>query len=135
MANGWYQNAVEAFARKEHNWETDTIKAYPVGAGYTVDLATHDYVLALGANVVGTPIAILNRAVLNDGVLDGDDVAFTDVANGTAVAAVVVAVDSGAPATSRLLLYFDTGTNFPITSIGQPISVTWDNGANRIAKL
>lgn len=133
--NGWYENAVESFARKGINWEADAIKAYPVGSGYVPNFATHDFVTVLAGNVVGSAVDIPNRLILDGAVLDGDDVVFSDVPSGAAVASVVVALDTGAAATSRLILFFDTGANFPMASTGGPISVQWDNGMNRIAKL
>jgi hypothetical protein len=43
--------------------------------------------------------------------------------------------NTGSDATSRLLLFFDTATGLPVTPNGGNIAVTWDNGANRIARL
>ena len=135
MANGWYENAIESFARKGIDWVTDPIKAYPVGPGYVPNLVTDTFVNAIGANLLGAGVLIDNRVVLDGGILDGDDLVFSDVPGGAALAAVVVAVDKGIATTSPLLLYFDTGANFPMTATGGPISVQWDTGANRIARL
>ena len=135
MGNVWYRSAMDALPRKGLDWTTDSIKAYPVGPAYVVDRDAHIFVAALGANVLGAPVLIANREVLADGVLDGDDLSFADLAAGAIVAAIVIAVDSGTPETSRLQLYFDTGLNLPFIADGDPLSVQWDNGPNRIAKV
>ena len=54
---------------------------------------------------------------------------------GVSVEALVIYQDSGVSATSRLIAYIDTATGLPVTPNGGNITVTWDNGANRIFKL
>jgi hypothetical protein len=47
----------------------------------------------------------------------------------------VIYKDTGTAATSPLIAYIDTATGLPVTPNGGDITVTWDNGSNKIFKL
>ena len=68
------------------------------------------------------------------GVFDADDVTFTAVTSGT-YEHLVIWIDTGVEATSRLVACFDTATGLPVTSSGGNVIVTFDSGANKIFKL
>jgi hypothetical protein len=70
-----------------------------------------------------------------NGVADANDVTFTTVAAGAALASLVVFKDTGVDATSPLLAYINSGTGLPVTPNGGDINVAWDSGANKIFKL
>ena len=53
----------------------------------------------------------------------------------SAAEALVLWVDTGTPATSFLIAYFDTVTGLPVTPNGGDIQIVWDSGANKIFKL
>lgn len=69
------------------------------------------------------------------GVADANDVTFTTVSAGAALASLVIFKDSGADGTSRLIAKIDSGTGLPVTPNGGDITVAFDNGANKIFKL
>lgn len=69
------------------------------------------------------------------GVADANDVTFTTVAAGSALASLVIFKDTGADGTSPLIAKIDSGTGLPVTPNGGDITVAFDNGANRIFKL
>ena len=75
--------------------------------------------------VIGTAQTLNNTTVLN-GLFDADDVTFTAV-SGAQVVTLLIYIDTGTPATSRLVAWLDTGvTGLPVTPNGGNISVTWN---------
>jgi hypothetical protein len=100
-------------------------------AGYVFS-AAHKFVTDLGANIVAR--AALSGKTVTNGVADASDITFTAL---TGLACVYIGIyqDTGVDATSRLVLYDDTITGFPLTPSGADVTVQWDNGANKIFKL
>lgn len=133
MANSLYDAGREAFLKGQIDVSTHTIKAALVTSSYTPSLSTHDAYDDVSANVVGTP-QTLGSKTTTAGVFDAADVTFTAVASG-AVTYVLVYKDTGTPSTSNLIALIDTATGLPVTANGGDISVTWDNGSNKIFKL
>jgi len=116
------------------NLGTDTIKVALVDTGTYTYSAAHDFYNDVSAGVVGTPQTIANTTIAS-GVFDGDNVTFTSV-TGNSVEALVIYKDTGNAATSNLVMYIDTGvTGLPVTPNGGNITITWDNGANKIFAL
>jgi len=116
------------------NLDTDTIKVALVDTGTYTYSAAHDFYNDVSAGVVGTPQTIANTTIAS-GVFDGDNVTFTSV-TGNSVEALVIYKDTGNAATSNLIMYIDTGvTGLPVTPNGGNITITWDNGANKIFAL
>lgn len=111
-----------------------TVKLALIDTGTYTYSATDQFLTSL-TGIVGTATAIGATKTVTNGVFDGADVTFTSV-SGVTVEALVIYIDTGAPGTSRLVVYLDTGiTGLPVTPNGGDISVTWDNGANRIFSL
>lgn len=114
--------------------DSDTIKLALVKTAYAVNLATHQYVSDLGANIVARSAAFTTKTVAA-GVFDADDVTLAAV-TGTAVSYIVVYKDTGADATSPLIAYIDTATGMPFTPSGADVTMSWDNtAALKIFKL
>ena len=132
MANSWYDKGIEYFAAP---WSTDNIKAALVDTTlYTKNLTTDQFLssIAIGARVATS--GNFASKTLAAGVLDAADITFSAV-TGAACALLVVYKDTGSAATSPLLFAIDTATNLPVTPNGGDITVSWDNGANKIAVL
>jgi hypothetical protein len=68
------------------------------------------------------------------GAFDAADVTFTTV-TGDPSEALVIWKDTSNEATSPLIMYIDTATGLGVTPNGGDITVTWDNGANKIFKI
>ena len=68
------------------------------------------------------------------GVADAADITFTTV-TGDESEALVIYKHTGTDGTSNLIAYIDTATGLPVTPGGGDITVTWDDGANKIFKL
>ena len=137
MANGFYQLGMAEWAKGLIHWSaTDTMSTIlGDAADYTVDLATHDFLndVAAGSREEG-PVKIGSLAVLADGVVDGADITFTAAA-GDPCEWLLIYKNTGSEATSNLLIYIDTATGLPVTLNGGDVTVQWDSGSNRIAKI
>lgn len=134
MANALYNKGREKFLTSSVSWSADTIKVALVDTGvYTPNLTTDEFYTSISAAVVGTP-QTLGTKTTTDGVADAADVTFTAV-TGASCEAIVIYKDTGVAGTSPLIAYIDTATNLPVTPNGGNISITWDNGTNKIFKL
>ena len=137
MANALYDKGREGFLDGSIDWDTDTIKECLV-RGYTVNLATHQFLSDItgggGGTIVATSAALSSKTVAA-GVADAADVTHSAVAAGAAIPYIIIYKDTGVAGTSRLIAYIDTATNLPVTPNGGDIVVQWDNGANKIFKL
>jgi hypothetical protein len=67
-------------------------------------------------------------------VFDADDITLTAV-TGDQFESIVVYRDTGTESTSDLIAFFDTATGLPFTPSGGDITISWDNGANKVFKL
>lgn len=126
MANAVYPKYKEAVIQGASDSSlTGTLKAVLVDtADYTYN-AAHDFYDDVSAGAVGTPGTIGSKTYTN-GLLDGADVTFTAV-SGDPCEAIVLFIDTGTPATSRLVAYIDTGvTGLPVTPNGGDITITWN---------
>ena len=111
--------------------DSDTIMCALVTSDYTPDQDAHEYwddvtneVVGVGYTADGDEIegkAVTQDDTDNEGVFDGDDVAWTG-ATITARAAVIWK-DTGTDATSPLIRYHDFGENKSTT--GTTFSITW----------
>lgn len=135
MANALYDKGREAFLSGTISWSSDNIKVVLVdNADYTVNLATHQFLsdVASGGRVATS--SNLSSKTVTAGVADAADVTFTAV-TGDQSESLVIYKDTGSAATSPLIAYIDTATGLPVTPNGADITVTWDNGSNKIFKL
>ena len=135
MANALYDLSRQKFLEGGIAWLTDTIKLYLVdNADYTVNLSVHDFADDVAtAGKVATSTAFGTKTSTN-GVADAADVTLSAV-TGDPSESIIIWKDTGAQATSPIIAYIDTATGLPVTPNGGDITVTWDNGANKIFKL
>lgn len=139
MANGLFDKGRESFLGQNPgiDWDTDAIKVALV-RGYTPNTATHQFLADVtgggGGTIVATSGNLASKTVAA-GVADAADITFTAVTTGAACAHLVIYKDTGSAATSPLIALIDTATGLPVTPNGGDITVTWDNGANKIFKL
>jgi hypothetical protein len=107
--------------------------AYTSG-GIAIDLSKDQFLsdIAAGARIATSAALASKTSTL--GVADAADFSWTGV-SGAQSEAIVVYKDTGSAATSNLIAFIDTATNLPVTPNGGDITVTLDNGANRIFAL
>jgi ApbE superfamily uncharacterized protein (UPF0280 family) len=135
MANALYAKFKELLLGGDIALDADNIKVVLVDAAdYTVNLATHDNLddIPVGARVA-TSGNLTGKSITN-GVFDAADVTLTAV-TGDPSEALVIYKDTGTASTSSLIAYIDTATGLPVTPNGGDITITWDNGANKIFAL
>lgn len=126
MANAIYPKYKEALLGGASNIDMDggTVKAALVDTGAYTYSTAHDFYNDL-SGVVGTPQAIANTTVTN-GLFDGDNVTFTGL-TGNSAEAIIIYIDTGNTATSRLVAYIDTGvTGLPVTPNSGDVTITWN---------
>lgn len=134
MANALYAKGKEKILSGAINFPADNITAALVSNAYAVNLATHEFLSDLGANVLNANQLLSGKAVAT-GVFDANDPTWTAVVAGSTALAVVLFKDTGVAGTSPLLAYIDTITGFPLATNGGNITVQWDNGAFKIFSL
>lgn len=138
MANALYPKYKEALLAAGLNLSAgSTLKAVLVDTGAYTYSAAHEFYSSV-TGTIGTAVALANKTITG-GVLDADDLTFTAVPAGaggaSAAEALIIFNDTGTPATSRLVAYFDTATGLPVTPNGGDITIAWDSGANKIFAL
>lgn len=127
MANAIYPKFKEALLDGSANIDMNdgTVKVALIDTGTYTYSATHDFYDDV-TGVVGTPQVVANTTVTN-GVFDGDNVTYTSV-TGNTVEALIIYIDTGVAATSRLVAYIDSSvTGLPVTPNSGDISITWSN--------
>jgi len=135
--NTVYPKGRQGFAGGDVAWDTDTIKLVAVDATYVYD-AAHDFLDDVAALArIATSSAFTTKTIV-DGVLDADNVTLSAVPVGDTITAIIIYQDTGNEATSRLLMFMDTkGDTTPISveTNGGDITVTWNDGATKIAQI
>lgn len=126
MANAIYPLYKQALLDGAANTDINdlTAKVALIDTGVYTYSATDEFLTSL-TGVVGTAQTIANTTVAN-GLFDGDNVTYTAV-TGNSVEALVIYIDTGSAATSRLVAYIDTSvTGLPVTPNGGDINITWN---------
>jgi len=126
MANAIYPKYKEALLDASANIDINdgTVKVALIDTGVYPYNSAHEFYSSV-SGVVGTPQTINNTTVAN-GLFDGDNVTFTSV-SGNSVEALLIYIDTGSSATSRLVTWLDTGvTGLPVTPNGGDITNTWN---------
>lgn len=99
-----------------------------ITSAYTYSGA-HDFVDDLGANDnpnYGSAVSLASKTFAN-GTFDAADTTTTTLSGANEVGAIVLYIDSGSEATSRLALYLDNSiTGMPFTPSGGDVTVQWN---------
>jgi len=125
VANTLYTLAKQSFLVGQFDLSTQDVRVVLVDlADYTPNFATDQFLssIPMAARVATSP-ALTGKTTLA-GVFDANDFSFGNV-TGDPSEAIVVYVNTGVDATSRLIAYLDSMTGLPIVPNGGPISLTW----------
>lgn len=126
MANKIYPKYKEALLAGDTNISLTTgdIKAVLVDLADYSYSDTHDFLSDIAAGGrVSTSANLVSKTVSN-GTFDAADFSFASV-TGDQAEAIVLYIDTGVEATSRLVAFFDTGiTGIPVTPNGGDINIT-----------
>lgn len=126
MASGMYALGREGFLGGDIDWDANNIKVTLVdSADYVVNLSTHDFYNDVTAGGRVATSGNLASKTKTNGTADAADVTFSAV-TGDVSEALVVWADTTVESSSRLIVYIDTGTGFPVTPNGGDITVQWD---------
>jgi hypothetical protein len=126
MANAVYPLYKQALLDASSNTDLNdlTVKVALIDTGTYTYNATHEFYSSV-SGVVGTPQTIANSTVTN-GLFDGDNVSFPSV-TGASIEALLIYIDTGSAATSRLVAWIDTSvTGLPVTPNGGNIDIAWN---------
>lgn len=135
MANALYGKGREKFLSGGINWLSDNIKLVLVDTdSYTVSIDVHEFLSSIPSGARIATSANLTNKSATLGVADADDTVFLAVTGNTSEA-IVIYKDTGNVSTSPLIAYIDTVNGLPVIPNGGNISITFDNGANKIFKL
>lgn len=108
----------------DHDMSAGTVKVALIDTGVYTYSAAHEFFSSV-TGVVGTPQTLGTKTFAN-GTFDAADATFTAV-TGNSVEALLIYIDTGVAATSRLVAYIDTGvTGLPVTPNGGNIGITWN---------
>ncbi len=130
MANKLYPKTKKQMLQGGIDLSSAAVKALLVktSSGYSYDEAHASLADIASADRVAMSGALTGKAFGDDGSFDSDDVTFSTV-TGVTIGAIVLFVETGTEATSRLVMYQDTGvTGLPLTSNGSNITITVDAG-------
>ncbi len=135
MANALYDEGRRAFLGGEIDFVGTAMRIILVDdADYTVDLAAHDNLDDVPAGAREAESADLSSKTEADGVADAADVTLSSV-TGDPCEEIILFEETGVESTSQLIANIDTATGLPVTPNGGDITVTWDNGVDRIFRL
>lgn len=126
MANAIYPLYKQALLDASANVDLNdgTVKVALIDTATYPYNAAHEFFSSV-SGVVGTPQTIANTTVAN-GLFDGDNVTYTAV-TGNSAEALLIYIDTGSAASSRLVAWIDTGvTGLPLTPNGGDVSITWN---------
>ena len=125
MSNFIYDKAAGSLWKAEIDWELDDTKVVLL-RGHTPDKVNHQFLsdIPTGERVAITPS--LANAIVNGRAIDADDPVFSAVPAGPDCEAIALFIDTGTPATSRLVAYADTATGLPATPNGTDITVIFN---------
>jgi hypothetical protein len=126
MANALYPKWKEAIAQASSDSAlSGTVKVVLVDTGTYTYNSAHQFLSSLSGT--GGTSQTLGSKTYKNGVFDAADVTFAAVAGTVTYEALVIYIDTGSSATSRLVAYIDTGvTGLPITSNGGDIVIGWN---------
>lgn len=132
MANTSYPKGMQKLLSAAIDLENDPLKACLLPSTYTYSTA-HEFVSNLGTRV-GTD-QTLDNVTITGGVLDADDLDFGALAPGNTLKAIAIYRDTGNASTSPVLFYMDQLTGFPMATNGGAVTVPWDDGPKKIARI
>lgn len=139
MANAVYPIAKQHFLQADIDMAGDDIKVLLIDTEEYTYNAAHDALadVATSARITigggGNPV--FSSKTTTNGVFDAADVTLSAV-TGDQFEALIIYQSASTEATSYLVAYIDTNVSgLPLTPNGGNITITWDNGANKIFSL
>lgn len=132
MANTTFPKGSQRILSAGINFLTDTIKATLLPDTYTFSTA-HEFVSDLGARI-GTDQTLTSKSVTG-GVLDAEDLDFGILPPGNTAKVIAIYKETGNTSTAPVLFYIDVATGLPFATNGGALTIPWDSGVKKIARL
>jgi hypothetical protein len=130
MANAVYPLARRQCLRTGLTFTAADIKAVLVDTGQYSYSASHEFLTDVPSGARVATSGNLTGKTDTGGVADADNVTFAGLTGGggsaDTIEAVVLYIDTGSAATSRLLAYIDTAAGLPITPTGGDHEIRWN---------
>ena len=117
MANQLFVSARQSFLTGGFDWTSANLKMAILDTTYVFDENQEFVDEVPGASIV--QVEDLTNPTAIDGFANADSLQFDNVVAGNQIAYLIIYDDTGVPATSRLLAYFDTVTGLPTDASGQ----------------
>jgi len=136
VANLIYGKAKQALLNGQINASSQSFKILLVDSTYSLSQNTHEFVSNISSSAIKARSTALTNVQNTLGVLDADDLTIVNYP-GNAFVAVILYVDTGSDATSRLIAYIDTATGIPFAGINTVLNITiaWSNDSSKIISL
>lgn len=134
MSNDLYRKGAQRILSGSINLAGDDIVALLMKNTYVASMSADEFVAQINAHQLGAAVSLAGKTVL-DGAFDAADPTFAAIAAGDTALAVVLAKNTGDPATSPLVAFIDVLTGFPFATNGGDIVIQWNNGATKIFSL
>lgn len=137
MSNAIFTAFKKGILNAEYDLDTATIKCALV-RGYTFNAAHATVADVVATGTLNGTSAALASASVTGGVFDANDTTITTTANATDHYLLIFqasAVGGGADvaqSAQKLIALYDTGTGLPIQPGTGTVTVTFDNGSNKI---
>ncbi len=136
MANALFDAGRAGFLEGSIDWDADTIKDVLVDHGIDTPVpATDDFLddIAAGARISTSPA--YTSKTTTGGTADAADSVHTSVSGATVESIVIYDDTPVSDAAKNLIAFIDVATGLPVTPNGGDITISWDNGSNRIFRL
>ena len=123
MADAVYPLGANKILNGDIDFDTDTFRAVLVDTGTYTYSAAHEFHSSL-SGIVATS-GDMGTLAISGGAWDAADLTFSAV-TGATIEAYVIYKWTGSSATSPLLFYVDSASEFPITPNGGDITIVWN---------
>lgn len=125
MANALYPKWKEALLQGSSDSTLNgTVKAALIDTGTYTYNAAHDFLNDI-SGIIAAGVTLTSKT-FTDGYFDAADTTWPSV-SGATCEAIILYIDTGSSATSRLVAYIDTGvTGLPVTPNGGNITAQWN---------
>jgi hypothetical protein len=140
VTNAVYPAALDGLLTGAIDLDTAVLKAALV-RGYTYDATDTTVADVVATGTLNGTSAALSSVTVSGGVVDASNITIATTASAVNHALILFqasAVTGGADvaqSSQRLVAYIDTGTDLPIQPGTGTVSVTWDDGVNKILKI
>lgn len=136
MSNFIFTKCKNSLLTGDINFLSDSIKVIAVNENYIPSENEDEFVSDIESSSIIFRSDSLSAKTISQGSLDASDLQISNY-DGSSFYAIVMYVDTGNDATSRLISYIDTATGLPFEGVNAEANVTiiWNDDSNKIISL